>query len=160
MIYTRRFVKILVLKHGDFPAILTIYAVYTRKFCQDPWSETRICHKSCFFYLYNIRGSYTQILSRSVIRNTQMSKKLFLLFVQYTWFIHANFVKTRDTKHADVQIVVSFICTIYVVFTRKFCQDPWSETRRCQKSSFFYLFNKGWDCIKHFYWFLLSTDTI
>jgi len=54
-----------------------------------------------------------------------MSKKLFLLFVQYTWFIHANFVKTRDPKHADAKKVVFFICTIYVVNTRKFCLDPW-----------------------------------
>jgi hypothetical protein len=46
-------------------------------------------------------------------------------FEQYTWFLHANFVKTRDPKHADAKKVVFFICTIYVVNTRKFCLDSW-----------------------------------
>ena len=32
-------------------------------------------------------------------------------FVQYTWFLHANFVKTRDPKHADAKKVVFFICS-------------------------------------------------
>ena len=115
------FFKILVLKHGDFLAILTIYAVYTRKFCQDPWSQTRRCQKSCFFYLYNIRGFsckfcqdpwsetqrcqkncffylynirgfYTQILSRSVIQNKEMQKSLFI------FYINVNFIKFHQPR--------------------------------------------------------------
>ena len=93
--------------------------LYTNIF-QDPCIETwRFSGNSD-----NLRGLYTQILSRSMIRNTEMPKKLFLLFVQYTWFLHANFVKIRDPKHGDAKKVVSFIYTIYMVFTRKFCQDP------------------------------------
>ena len=94
------FVKIRDRNQGDakkvFSFICSISVVYTRKFCQDPWSETRRCKKSFFLYLSNIRSLYTQILSRSVIWNKEMQKKFFLLFVQYPWFMHANFVKIRD----------------------------------------------------------------
>ena len=38
-----------------------------------------------------------------MIQNTEMSKKLFLLFVQYTWFLHANFVKIRELKQGDAK---------------------------------------------------------
>jgi len=90
------------------PCIKTRQIKYFRdlytNICQDPCIETRRFSGNSA----NLRGLYTQILSRPVIRNTQMPKKLFLLFVQYTWFLHANFVKTRDPKHADAKKVVFF----------------------------------------------------
>jgi len=39
---------------------------------EDPCSETRRCKKRWAFYFHNILGLYTQILSRSVFRNTEM----------------------------------------------------------------------------------------
>jgi len=95
-----------------------------------------------------------------MFRNTEMQKKVGLLFSQYPWFIHADFVKICVPKHGDVKKagllfsqypvfihadfvkihvpkhgdakkVVSFICTIYVVYTRKFYQGLSAERWRC-----------------------------
>jgi hypothetical protein len=93
--------------------------VYTRKFCQDPWYETRRCPNSCFFYLYNIRGLYTQILSRPVIRNTQMPKKLFLL--------------CSEARRCPFFLPASY--TTSGCGTTDMVPSPCSEARRCP---FFY----------------------
>ena len=122
-----------------------------------PCFNTRLFwHK--FSILQYIRVSYHGYFTRSVYQNTAnqifpwfihgdfswslyWNTEIFQQFWQLSWFIHGNFFKIRDPKHADSIKVVSCICTISVVHTRKFFQDPWSETRRCHKSCFLYLYN-------------------
>ena len=139
--------------HGDF----TIFVYRITVMSPYPCFNTLVFwHK--FSLLEYIRVSYHGYFTRSVYKNTanqifpwfihgDLSRSLywnteiFQQFWQSTRFIHANLVTTRDPKHAYAIKVVSFICTISVVHARKFCQDPWSETRRCPKSCFFYLYN-------------------
>ena len=144
VIYTRRFCQDPCSKHGDAktgtPFIFTISVVYTRRFCQDPCIETWIFSTDAD----NFRDLYTQILSRSVFRNTEMQKQALLLFLQLPWIIHADFVKIHVPKHGDAKTGAPFIFTASVVYTRRFCQDPCSETRRCKnrRSSYFYNIRK------------------
>ena len=120
--------------HGDF----TIFVYRITVMSPYPCFNTRLFwHK--FSILQYIRVSYHGYFTRSVYKNTAnqifpwfihgdlswslyWNTEIFQQFWQSSWFIHGNFFKIRDPKHADSIKVVSCICTISVVHTRKFFQ--------------------------------------